>query len=99
MKNVSNLLINLTQIKKTKQSLFFFLCVIFFLFAFLFLLLSDPLSPAEISRSVPRQQNDPHPAGLSGWELSHHHVHLLLALQLQRGRNQIHPDVWTTVEV
>lgn len=51
----------------------------------------------EIPRAVPWQQNDSHPSGLAWRELSHHHVHLLLPLQLQRHRDQIHADVWPAV--
>lgn len=64
-------------------------------------LLIFPLSlslPTEKPRAVPWQQNDPHPAGLPGRELPHHHVHLLLSLQLQRRRDQVDSDVWTAVD-
>lgn len=60
--------------------------------------LCPPSSSAENSRAVPWQQNDPHPAGLPRWKLPHHHVHLLLSLQLQRCRDQVDFDVWTTVK-
>lgn len=57
--------------------------------------LSPPVSPppAEGVRAVPGQQDDTDPAGLAGGELPHHHVHLLLPLQLQRRRDQVHPHV------
>lgn len=54
-------------------------------------------APAEGVRAVPGQQNDAHPAGLAGGELPHHHVHLLLPLQLQRRRDQIHAYVRAAV--
>lgn len=53
--------------------------------------------PAEGLRALPGQQDDTDPAGLAGGELPHHHVHLLLPLQLQRRRNQVHPHVWAEV--
>lgn len=51
----------------------------------------------EKPRPLPGQQDDPDPAGLSGRKLSHHHHHLLLAVRLQRGRDQVHADVWAEV--
>lgn len=80
--------------------------LILFYLSFFFMPFSPSLFPsrpsslylfAEIPRAVPWQQNDSHPPGLTGRELSHHHVHLLLSLQLQWCRNQIHLDVWPTV--
>lgn len=55
------------------------------------------VSALENPRSLPRQQNDPDPAGFPGWELQDHHRHLLLTLRVQRGRDQIHPHVWPEV--
>lgn len=51
---------------------------------------------AEIPRPVPWQQNDPHLTRLSGWELPHHHVHLLFSLQLQWRGDQINLNVRPT---
>lgn len=76
---------------------------VFFFFLMPFSLSLFPSRPSSLCRSaeipcaVPWQQNDSHPPGLTGRELSHHHVHLLLSLQLQWCRNQIHLDVWPTV--
>lgn len=60
-------------------------------------LYSFPPVFAEVPRAVPRQQNDTHFTGFPGGQLSHHHVHLLLALQLQRCRDQVHAHVWPKV--
>lgn len=51
----------------------------------------------EKPRPVPGQQDDADPAGLPGGELPDHHHHLLLAVRLQRGRDQVHADVRTEV--
>lgn len=72
--------------------------LVFFYLSFFYVFLPSSLYIfVEISRAIPWQQNDSHLTGLAGRELSHHHVHLLLSLQLQWYRDQIHFDVWPTV--
>lgn len=52
---------------------------------------------AEEPCALPGQQDDSDPAGLARRELSNHHHHLLFAICLQRGRDQVHSHVWTKV--
>ena len=53
--------------------------------------------PSESPCAIQRQQTDPHPAGESWRQCSHNYGHLLFARLLQRGRNKVHPHVWTEV--